>query len=182
MDSEKGVSDGAAATTAATAGDTAAQSGRAAEVASASQQGETSTQRPVGVEMTGENIMESLVKMFLAKPPMKTPVLNTDENALEYKNWKKKLGIWRPQCNLPKDKMGLRVAGEAFKDGSKVARIVASINNDILDSEQGLDIIIETLDRHFLPSMLYQGYEAINRFYRYNRQSNEGWLMQLRNG
>ena len=106
---------------------------------------------------------------YLAKPPsMKTPVLQGSD-ILTYKTFKHSVKLWEKQCNLPLSERAIRLAGESFPPGSKAASIVANIDPDSLDTDQGIEVLFKVLDKHLLPSVPFQILRATHDVYRYVR-------------
>ena len=108
------------------------------------------------------------LSIFSKPHAMKTPVLQgSDPKA--FKEWKQQLKYWKKQCGLPEEEMGVRIAGEGLPQGSKAAEIVARLDEEIIESKEGVKHILDSLDKHFLPSVVIQAFQATYNLFRFDK-------------
>ena len=93
-----------------------------------------------------------------------------DRDTDDYKSWKRDFELWQSITESPKAKQGVLVSLRL----DKVTRdeVCDEITNAELITEQGVQKVIEKLDKIFKPDPKLTAYEAYENFETYKRQSN----------
>lgn len=97
----------------------------------------------------------------------KTPPL-FNENDMDYEQWKKDVKLWTIFTDLPKKKVAI---GVHLSLTGRARQATSEISIENMQSETGLDLLFEKLDRVFLQDANWKCFNAYLSFENYRRES-----------
>ena len=110
-------------------------------------------------------------KVKMIKPQMEVPVL--DKDGKDFSSWKIKVKDWCDLCKIPKSEQArhirLYLEGTAFE-------MIKHIDENILNSEQGVAAIIEKLDELYIPDKLHHGRQLYRKYHELKKREDESMV------
>ena len=100
--------------------------------------------------------------------PFKTPPVLSD--VISYTDWKFDLEMWKLYAKLENKRKGPAVYLSLSGEAKECLRV---LNHVDIGKENGLDLIIATLDKHFLKDENTRAYIAFKEFYDFRRSSGD---------
>ena len=107
------------------------------------------------------------------KNSCEVPKLRSDDTE-EYEIWRDHIRWWQMLTKIPKNRQAPHVILNAIHVRS-VHKIVRSISHQQAETEEGLNIVLEKLDKHFLPYNFARKMQLFSKFKHLNKTDTMTW-------
>ena len=97
------------------------------------------------------------------------PILNSDGSA--YRTWKKDTNIWCQITKVPVNNRAFHIYLNGLQQSVKARQVAGQISEDRLKSSDGIKILMEALDKVFLPDKPMRLFNANNKLKETKRNS-----------